>query len=176
MNYVFPGEEDAALYIPANAAEGWDFTTFCEGFPSRASAEYGGFVDQQIDMPCMLDGVVHEEPTAATADRIADFLEESLPESRQLLFGMSKGQQAFVDVYRLLPAGGYEDLLRELHASNRFSVFYENEDATIFELRGQAEVASDATTGTETTGPSDSASNSEDPVATDGVQTGDVSG
>jgi O-antigen/teichoic acid export membrane protein len=177
VNYVYPGEVDAALYIPEHAEPGWHFTALCEGFPSRASADYLGFVEQQIEMPCTLETVMHQDVTDETDDVIADFLESQFPDSPQLLFGMSGGQRALIEAYRLLPEGGYDQLLEVIEASERFQVFYENDDAVIFEVLGAASVATtdetvpdaSSTTDTESSGSGDPASPSEGLSTTDGV-------
>ena len=72
-------------------------------------------------------------------------------------------------MYQLLAPGDYDQLVGLMFESDRFTVFYDNDDATIFELADGNE-----TEDTVSSGSDDPASSQTGQIATDGVLPGDV--
>jgi hypothetical protein len=136
VNQVRPTEVAASHYFNERASAGSVLVLAAPNFPERSTGTYGDFVitsgafDPQLLHDPKLE---HRMLGAADLPEIEAIVKSYAPHG---YLAITTGMKIYSHVFKLLPDGSLDSLDQALAASPRWSVFYRNQDAVIYEFIG----------------------------------------
>jgi hypothetical protein len=140
VDQIKPQEVAASRYIYENGRQGGILLLAAPNFPMRASADYdrfrirnGPYDPNLMDSPQLRNRLLGEDDLPAI-EATARYYENS---GKPVYLVISSGMKAYCHLFTLLPDGSLDSLDRALATSERWRVFYRNDDAVVYELLDQ---------------------------------------
>lgn len=142
INYIRPGEVEAAQRLYDVAPEGTLVVSLAPNVPARLTGDYpsyvvpGGFADPYV---LQLPEFQNRRLGLSDVDRLADIYLDHFPWAEAAYIIVGESQRWLVETYGFMPPGEAAAFGELLEASPRFELVYENEDAAVFRIRSREE-------------------------------------
>lgn len=136
LNTINSGQVQAARYFYAHAPVGSSMTLFVQDFPARISGDYNDYNQKFTTEPALLPDDALGTGTAWNST-VLPTVEKRVRAgggTNQFLV-VSQGMKAFVQYWGLLRPASLNTFETTLRSSTAWTVFYQNNDTTIFELK-----------------------------------------
>ena len=134
INFTRPTELAAEQYFYQHAKTGSVLVLGAPNYPERSSGTYDRFVVTSGANDPKLAPNTYFLHRMLGVDDLPALEDEVHAYAAHGYFAITTGMKIYCHVYGLLPDGSLDSLDRALAASNRWKVFYRNQDAVIYEL------------------------------------------